>query len=269
MSFKMFRYLERHYVGKYRVKARYDEYTGDFPRNENGGIDESFDEQYIPCKRGEIRHTYKNTRGKDILVWYCSGTGKGRNVYKEIKEAYPDIYLEVDEELDKHGLPDFVEDCMIYFDAKDIEKIATIVCPSTYGASIPDFVEDCMIYFDAKDIEKIATIVCPSTYGASIRPYSIRNLPKTPYTIPEENLQKYKDIVKKSNMETMEFAIAMRTINKEFSQAQDDKVTKKKKDYIHFSLAQKNSKLKYKEYVHSMGLWEEYLEFLSKKLEGK
>lgn len=237
MSFKMFRYLERHYVGKYRVKARYDEYTGDFPRNENGGIDESFDEQYIPCKRGEIRHTYKNTRGKDILVWYCSGTGKGRNVYKEIKGAYPDIYLEVDEELDKHGLPDFVEDCMIYFDAKDIEKIATIVCPSTYGASI--------------------------------RPYSIRNLPKTPYTIPEENLQKYKDIVKKSNMETMEFAIAMRTINKEFSQAQDDKVTKKKKDYIHFSLAQKNSKLKYKEYVHLMGLWEEYLEFLSKKLEGK
>ncbi len=237
MSFKMFRYLEKHYVGKYRVKARYDEYTGDFPRNENGGIDENFDEQYIPCKRGEIRHTYKNTRGKDILVWYCSGTGKGRNVYKEIKEAYPDIYLEVDEELDKHGLPDFVEDCMIYFDAKDIEKIATIVYPSTYGASI--------------------------------RPYSAKNLPKSPYTIPEKDLQKYKDTVNKFNMEPIELAIAIKTTNKEFSQMQDDKVIKKKKDYIHFSLAQKNSRLKYKEYVHSMGLWEEYLEFLSKELEGK
>ena len=237
MSFKMFRYLEKHYIGKYRVKAPYDESTLDFPRNENGGIDESFDDQYIPCKKGEIRHTYKNVRGKDILVWYGYGTTLGKNIYKEIKEKYPDIYLEVDEELDKNGVPDF------------------------FG--------DCMIYFDAKDIEKIATIVHPSTYGASIRPYSIKNLPKPPYIIPEEDLQKYKNIINDVKIDKMQLAITIKTINKDFSKAQDDKITKKKKDYIHFSLAQKNSRLKYKEYVHSMGLWEEYLEFLSKELEDK
>lgn len=225
MSFKMFRYLEKHYVGKYRVKAPCDESTLDFPRNENGGVDDEFDDQYIPCKRGEIRHTYRNTRGKDILCWFCESNTTANNVYKDIVEKYPDMWIEVDE-----GFEDYHN----------------------------------LIYFEASDIEKIASVVQPSTYGASIRPYSTKNLPKGLYTIPEKDFEKYKKIIGTLKMEKMELAAFVRTVNKDFSALQDSKVIKKKKDYVNFSLTQKRSRLKYKEYVHSMGLWEEYIDFIKK-----
>ena len=59
----MYRYLLK-YVGTYRVKADYDYATEDFPRTADGGIDASFDDLYIPCVKGIIKHTYL---GNDIL----------------------------------------------------------------------------------------------------------------------------------------------------------------------------------------------------------
>lgn len=227
MSFKMFRYLEKHYVGKYRVKAYYDLQTLDFPRDENGAIDESFDDQYIPCKKGEIRHTYKNKRGGAIFEWYCYGTIQGRNVYKEIKEKFPDIYLEVDEELDKDGLPDFYKDCVIYFDEEDFDKIAEVVTPSTYGANI--------------------------------RPYSPKNLPKIPYIIPEKDNKKYIDIkedFQKRGFEPIQLAILTRRVNKIFTEKYGKKLGEIR-----------TNRLKYKELVHSKGLWDEYIELFKKEVE--
>ena len=162
MSFKMFRYLERHYTGIYRVKAHYDLETLDFPRDEAGGVDNEYDEQYIPCKKGEIRHTYRNTRGKDILVWYCDNIRTGLAVYNELKERFPDVDWEVDEDLG--------------FGKEDI------YC--NLGRK-----KDVMIYFEAENIDKVAEVVGATTRGASIRPYSVKNLPKVPYTIPEKDLR--------------------------------------------------------------------------------
>ena len=117
--------MERHYTGIYRVKAHYDLETLDFPRDEAGGVDSENDEQYIPCKRGEIRHTYRNTRGKDSLVWYCDNIRTGLTVYNELKERFPDIDWEVDEDLG-FGKEDIYcnlgrkKDVMIYFEAENI-----------------------------------------------------------------------------------------------------------------------------------------------------
>ena len=36
--------------GKYRILAHVDQRTNDFPRNEDGEVDESYDDLYIPCK---------------------------------------------------------------------------------------------------------------------------------------------------------------------------------------------------------------------------
>lgn len=232
MSFKMFRYLEKHYIGIYRVKAHYDLNTLDFPRTDTGGVDEEYDEQYIPCKKGEIRHTYRNTRGKDILLWYCDNIRTGVSVYNELKEKYPEVEWEVDEDLSL---------------GKD-----DIFC--SLGRK-----KDVIIYFEASDIEKVASVVEPNTRGASIRPYSIKNLPKTPYTIPENELKEYIKVTKKFKGETpLELAQTIKKANKEFAAERD----KEDKDKIAFITKQYTSKLKFKEYVHSIGLWEEYIEFL-------
>ena len=232
MAFKMFRYLEKHYLGKYRVKAHYDLETLDFPRTPTGGIDEEYDEQYIPCKRGEIRHTYRDIRGKYILAWYCDNIRTGVSVYNELKEKYPEVDWEVDEDL---GL------------GKD-----DIYC--NFGRK-----KDVIIYFEAKEIDKVASVVGANTRGASIRPYSIKNLPKEPYQIPEQELNEYVEAIEKFKGDSpLDLAQILRKVNKEFALKWD----KNNESEISFITQQHNSKLKFKEYVHSIGIWNEYIEFL-------
>lgn len=124
---KMFRFLTR-YVGTYRVKAFYDLDTQDFPTNDivDTGINESFDDLYIPCKKGMIKHTYED----GMLYWYIDKIKTGHNVINEIDKKYQDLKYEV-EETDS--------DVMVYFNYNDIEKIASIVLPVTSGAKIPPF----------------------------------------------------------------------------------------------------------------------------------
>ena len=123
----MYRYLLK-YVGTYRVKAEYDLSTNDFPKNQNGQLDESFEDLYIPCSKGVIKHTYLGT---DVLV--CCFYGKsqqGKNVFNALVQKYPKIDFEYDDE----GIDSF-----IYFDASNIKKVATIVKPKTAGAKIDPF----------------------------------------------------------------------------------------------------------------------------------
>lgn len=121
----MYRYLEK-YTGIYRVLGELDLSTNDFPRDENGNIDSSYEDLYIPCSRGKclIKHTYE----KDILVLcFYNKVSTAKNVYKELKDKYKNIYLK----LEMIG-----DDGLIYFYDDDIKKIATIVKPKTSGASI-------------------------------------------------------------------------------------------------------------------------------------
>lgn len=224
MSFKMFRYLEKHYTGQYRVKARYDLDTEDFPRNYREEVEEDFDEQYIPCRRGEIRATYKTKRGKDILAWYCESIPMALKVYQEVKEKYPDIEFSPDEDL---GLDD--------------EEVR-----GRLGRK-----SDALIYFNAEDIDKIAEIVGASTRGARIKPYSIKNLPREKYIIPEEDLQLYVDAIDK--YEQMDKARFVKLGNKKFIADHEKQIGNPNA-----------SKLNIKELIHSKGLWGEYIEFLNK-----
>lgn len=124
----MYRYLEK-YVGTYRVLAEYDRDTMDFPRTDDGKIDPSFEDLYIPCKRGVIKHTYM---GDNILaLCFYDKIKMGHNVAKEINDKYKKKVSITTE--------DFGDDCYIYFNADDIKKIATIVNPKTSGASIKPF----------------------------------------------------------------------------------------------------------------------------------
>ena len=49
--------------------------------------------------------------------------------------------------------------------------------------------------FKADNIEEVAEVVTPKTNGAGIRPFSKKNLPKTSYIIPEEDMEQYKNVI--------------------------------------------------------------------------
>ena len=198
----MFRFLEK-YTGTYRVLGYLDSSTNDFPRDENGNIDSSYDDLYIPCSRGKsvIKHTYDDDK---LVVCFYNKCSTAKNVYKELKDKYKKLDIEF-------------EDCG----------------------------EDGLIYFNSSDIKKIATIVKPKTSGASIKWNSTKNLPKIQYEIPHDDLKRLTNITKNlSRTDKMQFG---RKLSSEFLDSH------KLKD------EQKQSRLSPKEFIHSKGLWDDYM----------
>lgn len=99
--------------------------------------------------------------------------------------------------------------------------------------------------FNVKYIHEVAKVLGAKTGGASISPFSPKNLPWRKYTIPQEDLQQYKDLnipFSHSNKVVTQFA------------------KKKKIDSSELRLKQ----LKSKEYFHSEGLWKEFIKFAKK-----
>lgn len=204
----MYRYLLK-YVGTYRVKAEIDYFKNDFPRNDAGQIDESFDDLYIPCAKGVIKHTYL---GNDILVvCFYDKIGTANNVYKELLNKYPKL----DIEFENDGCDGF-------------------------------------IYFDSHDINKIATIIKPRTSGAKINPFSNTNLPKPEYKIPSKDLNDLYSITKDlDRIHTMQF---FKQVNVDFTK----KLTKELKQEL------KQTRLGFREFIHSKNLWQDYVKFVTK-----
>lgn len=209
----MYRYLEK-YVGTYRVLAELDIDTNDFPRDEHGNIDKSFEDLYIPCRRGVIKHTYE---GNDILaICFYGQLKKGHNTYKELKSKYPKLDMKIE-----------------------------------------DFGEDCYIYFDADDIKKIATVIKPKTSGAKTSPFSAKNLPKGEYKIPSADLLALYKLT--DTMERVEKMHFLKKCNAEYLESISTKKFDAKADM-------KTKRLNVKEYIHSRGEWDTYLEFVKGKL---
>ena len=213
----MFRYLEK-FVGTYRVLPQLTD-EGDVPREPDGSINKTFEDLYIPCQRGEIRHTYR----PGILVWVClDRIGQGRGVYRAIVEKYPKLELEYEEVGD-----------------------------------------DVLIYFNENDIKKIATIVKPRTAGAKIQPFAKRNLSKNAlaeYKIPDEdNLKLTKALVPLEQAQKM-------VLSKKWIKDFDTVIVKKKGKNYDVIKERDESGLKPKMFIHSIGLWDDYIKFINKEI---
>lgn len=126
MENKMFRYLLK-YVGKYEVKTHYD-------IGENGFVDESADDLYIPCSkgRGEIRHTYRD----GIFMYYSEKKSVAKSIlaYVEGKADYEVEYTDME--------------CLIYFKESDMDIWAKVLRPSTKNKNIAPF--DMTEYYKVK-----------------------------------------------------------------------------------------------------------------------
>lgn len=118
----MANYLMR-YKGKYRLLCELDQNTNDFPRDDNGNIEDI--DVYISCQHGNKIFNY----GHGKLIAYIPSLGRGRNITKALKEKdveYID-YLETDEEIE------------FKFKATDIEVVVELMKAHTSGASISPF----------------------------------------------------------------------------------------------------------------------------------
>lgn len=107
--------------------------------------------------------------------------------------------------------------------------------------------------------ERLATYLKPRINGADRSPFSSRNLPKSNYKIPDEDFIKYKNIVAKIPKERI--LDITHTTNNYLKSL----VTKKNTwEDIKADMILKG--LKGKEYIYSIGKWDDYVKYLHDKI---
>lgn len=236
----MANYLMR-YKGKYRLKAPIDENTNDYPRDAHGKIET--DDIYIDCAYGNQIYHY----GHGVLVAYIPSIGRGHNVLMSIGTEL--IGKETVESLNRN-----------------YDKLYELLLKEGTIREIRQNDGEIEFKFKAKDIELIAKYLKPKTGGAGISPFSSRNLPKPKqaYVIPDEDLKEYKEIIVDISRDKL---VILSQITKSFL----NNIVAKKPYYktVDVKADMKKKMLKGKEYIHSIGLWNEYIKYLSKKLEER
>lgn len=246
-------YLKK-YVGTYRVKAEYDQETNDFPRDptDPSKIDPSFDDLYIECQNDiQIKH------GMGSMLWcYVPSKSRGINILKKIY---------IDKVSDK--LPKETSKTTKYYDNLSKALVASKVL---LDVEVLDF--EVIFEFKATMIDYIASIVGAKTKGCTISPFSVKNLPKAAYKIPEEDLKLYdnaiehlpkKEVVVKDKVRVMVDGLLIKNLNLEF----DKVIIKSQPKGFDINADRKLKGLNGKNYIHSFGteMWRQYCEFLSKK----
>lgn len=132
------------------------------------------------------------------------------------------------------------------------------------GIEYVDYIENDIeadFKFKAKDIEEVAKLMKAKTSGANISPNSTKNLPKSDYTISLDNLNEYKKIT--SSIDKSDILIISQITNR----FMDEILQKKyKRMDLKADMRKKCMARQIKEYIHSMGMWDEYLKYLKKEI---
>lgn len=226
----MANYLDK-YKKQYRVIASYDHSTNDYPRRDDGSLDSSGGDVFVKCKGGNYIYHY----GRNVLVAVYLSKGKGRNA---IKWFYEKLFGELPESA-------VWEDIL-----PKVLKEGTII-------KVEETDEEFFIYFKDKDFGLIAEHIQPSSFGAGTSPYSTRNLPKTSYTIPEEDNLLYKEA---TNSITKENMIIVAQASKKFI----EHISSKKLSVSDIKADMKKRGLSGRNYFHANGYWSQYIDFLKK-----
>lgn len=120
--------------------------------------------------------------------------------------------------------------------------------------------------FRAKDIEEVATLLKAKTSGANISPFSIKNLPKANVEIPTEEIERYKAVI--AQVEKGDLLIIHRLTTDFLSTILTKKYKKLDKSFSYQSDMRKLMMGRMaKEYIWTKGMFEEYLDYLNKKIE--
>ena len=114
--------------------------------------------------------------------------------------------------------------------------------------------------FTAKNMGKLMPYLKPKTNGAGRSPFSTKNLHKTKYMIPSEDLEDYKSIV--ANIPQERILSIGHTTNMFIKS-----LATKKNPYENIKADMTLKGLKGKEYIHSIRAWDKYIDYLRKEFE--
>ena len=223
----MSNYLYQHYKGKYRVLAEYDWDTNDFPRDEQGNIDESFNDFYIPGRKNvKIVHA-----GQNLLGCYIFSITLGRNILANIYEM----------ECNKTS-------------PKKADKIGELLISENIIEDLTIYDGEMMFIFKAKHLDDWAKIFKLKTSGANISPLSTKNLPKSDYIINKSDEEAYNILFDNLN-KTQKMQVAKRA-----TATITNKFTKKQRAEM------KQLCMKPKQYIHYIGKWDKLLDAVRKEI---
>lgn len=243
------------YKGVYRLRTETDKRTNLFPREYNGQFADN--DVYIDCANKVQIFSF----GRGILEAYIPSLQSGRTMLKFI---YRDLINGSNTEtkintydVTRNGeTVSVTKETITILDETLYEKE---IAESNIIFHIEETDEEVLFRYHSKNMDKLEKYLKPKTSGASISPFSSKNLPRNKaYKIPDEDLSIYKDLT--SNLAQNELILLGRyTTNFIKSLA-----TKKNPlENIKSDMALKG--IKGKDYIHSIGKWREYIDYLRKE----
>jgi len=123
--------------------------------------------------------------------------------------------------------------------------------------------EEISFKFKSDDIDFFAKQLGAMVQGKDIRPFSIKNLPQSDYTIPTDDFLEYRNIISGIPQGNK---LILSKLTDDFLDKKVKKSLRKRGRTIEQDLRlNKMSRMK-KEYIHMNNLWDEYLIFLRHKL---
>lgn len=119
--------------------------------------------------------------------------------------------------------------------------------------------------FKTADMDTVAELLKAKTSGATISPYSLKNFPKAKITIPQDDLNQYKEVISKVSKENL---LKIHRYTQEFLENILQKKLKKQDKTFDYKSDMKKLKMARlsKEYIYSKNFWDEYLNFLNQKV---
>ena len=240
------------FKGKYKLIAPYDLTTNDFPRKLNGTLEDI--DIYIDCQNN-IQIFYYGKRG--LLEAYIPSLGRGRNIVKNIYSEFvqdieSSIYLVSIEKENKDGE-------VVKINSYDYESLYHDKELNNIITDIYETDEEVVFKFHYDKMEQFEKYFKPKTSAANRSPFSTKNLPKTKYIIPDEDLNAYKNIVSKIPVENI-LSVTHKT--NDFMKS----LVTKKNSWENIKSDMRLKGLKGKEYIHSIEKWNAYIKYLEEQL---
>lgn len=122
--------------------------------------------------------------------------------------------------------------------------------------------EECCFKFKAKYMEQLEKYLQPKTISCQRSPFSSKNLPQNKdYKIPDEDFIKYKNII---DFIPQKRVLELTHITSRYLKS----LVSKTNSWNEIKADMSQKMLKGKEYIHSIGKWDDYIEYLKTNLES-